>query len=74
MLAAGLLAAIDLVQIPGFSSTLTVFIPGFISAAVVGYISIRWLIGYLSKHSLYIFAIYCAIVGSISLIFSVFIL
>jgi undecaprenyl-diphosphatase len=65
MLAAGLLAGIDLFTLPELSTQFAVFIPGFISAALVGYLSIRWLIRYLSQHSFYPFAIYCAIVGSV---------
>ncbi len=38
---------------------------GFITAGVVGWFSIKWLLGYLSKHSLYVFAIYCAALGAI---------
>jgi len=72
MLAAGLVASIELINIPNLATLLPVYIPGFISAAVVGYLAIRWLIGYLSKHSLYIFAIYCAFVGLISLGLSLF--
>ena len=72
MLAAGLVASIDLINIPNLATLLPIYIPGFISAAVVGYLAIRWLIGYLSKHSLYIFAIYCAFVGLISLGLSLF--
>jgi len=40
---------------------------GFVTAAVVGWFSIKWLIDYLSIHSLYVFAIYCAAVGAIIL-------
>ena len=63
MLAAGLFASFDLRNIPNLISNLLVFLPGFISSAVVGYLSIRWLLDYVSKHSLYIFSIYCSIVG-----------
>ena len=73
MLAAGLLAAYDLSRIPNLDSLLPVYIPGFISAAVVGYLAIRWLIGYLSQHSLIVFAVYCSIVGTISLLLSLFV-
>ena len=59
MLAAGLYAGLDLVQMPNFTALLPVFIPGFIAAAVVGYLSIRWLLGFLVQRSLYGFAIYC---------------
>jgi undecaprenyl-diphosphatase len=59
MLAAGLYAGLDLLQIPDFTSLLPVFIPGFIAAAVVGYLSIRWLLGYLVRGTLYGFVVYC---------------
>ena len=65
MLAAGLLASLDLLQMPNFTSLLPVFIPGFIAAAVTGYLSIRWLLGFLVRHSLYAFAIYCVVVALI---------
>lgn len=68
MLAAGLLALVDLSEIPNAASLLPTFIPGFIAAAVVGYFSIRWLIGYLTHRPLYIFAIYCALLGVLVLI------
>jgi undecaprenyl-diphosphatase len=60
MLAAGLLAATDLIGLPNLGSLLPVFIPGFIASAVTGYLAIRWLLGYLVRHSLAVFAIYCA--------------
>lgn len=59
MLAAGLAAGLDLLKMDGFADLLPVFIPGFIASAVTGYLSIRWLLGYLARHSLYGFAIYC---------------
>lgn len=68
MLAAGLVATVDLAKAPNLSNLLPVFIPGFISAAIVGYLSIRWLLGYLLKHSLMIFSVYCVVVGTLTLI------
>lgn len=68
MLAAGLVAAVDLVKIPDLSSFLPVIAVGFIAAAVVGYISIRWLLNYLTRHPLYSFAVYCAAICVITLI------
>ena len=50
----------------------TIFAPlavGFIVAAIIGWLSIRWLINYVSKHSLYVFAAYCAIVGVLCVVF-----
>lgn len=70
MLAAGLLATLDMLNIPNLGSLLPVFIPGFITAAVVGYVSIRWLLRYITHHPLYVFAIYCAVVGFAVLGFS----
>jgi undecaprenyl-diphosphatase len=71
MLAAGLLAGLDLVQMDDFTQVLPVFIPGFIAAAVTGYLSIRWLLGYLVRHSLYGFAIYCLAIALLTLGISV---
>ncbi|OGO38908.1 MAG: undecaprenyl-diphosphatase UppP [Chloroflexi bacterium RBG_16_57_11] len=65
MLAAGLLAGLDLLQMPNFASLLPVFIPGIIAAALTGFLSIRWLLGYLVRHSLYGFAIYCVVLALI---------
>ncbi len=42
---------------------------GFVTAFIFGYIAIRWLIAYLTRHSLYIFAAYCAVVGLLILRF-----
>lgn len=67
LLAAGFLATLDLFKIPDLSTILPAFIPGFVASAVVGYLSIRWLLRYLVHHSLYVFAIYCTILSVISL-------
>jgi undecaprenyl-diphosphatase len=63
MTAAGVLALYDLFTAPELIYQLPVYLVGFISAAIVGYLAIRWFISYLSKRSLYIFAIYCALLG-----------
>lgn len=63
MLAAGAYATLELFSIPGFWNMVTVFIPGFITAGVVGYFSIRWLLRYLTHASFYGFAAYCLLVG-----------
>jgi undecaprenyl-diphosphatase len=41
---------------------------GFLTAAVVGYLSIRWLLAFLVRHSLDAFAFYCAALGTITLL------
>ena len=50
----------------------TIFVPlavGFIVAAILGWLSIRWLISFVSKNSLYWFAGYCAIVAVLCFVF-----
>lgn len=63
MLAAGTLAGLELLQMDDLAQLLPVFIPGFIAAAVVGYLSIRWLLSFLARRSLYGFAIYCVLLA-----------
>ncbi len=70
MLAAGLLAFLDLLSIPDWTQSILVFIPGFIVAAISGYLSIRWLLKYLLRGSLIVFAVYCVSIGLITLIVS----
>ena len=67
MSAAGVLAISDLLTAPDLLSKLPIYLAGFITAALVGYLAIRWFISYLSKKSLYLFAVYCAVIGLIFL-------
>ena len=71
MLAAGAYQSLDLIKMPGVTSFLPVLAVGFVVAALVGWLAVRWLLGYLNRHSLYIFAAYCAIIGAACLIFNV---
>jgi len=65
MLAAGGYEMLDVIQMPNLGVFLPLLAVGFVTAAIVGWFAIKWLIGYLSKHSLYVFAGYCAILGTI---------
>ena len=65
MLAAGGYEMLDVLKMPNLSEFLPLLAVGFITATVVGWFAIKWLINYLSSRSLYIFAIYCAVVGAI---------
>ncbi|MDQ2692050.1 MAG: undecaprenyl-diphosphatase UppP [Chloroflexota bacterium] len=65
MLAAGGYEMLDVLQLPNLGEFLPLLAIGFITAAIVGWFAIKWLIEYLSKRSLYVFAAYCAIVGTI---------
>ena len=68
MLAAGGYEMLDVIQMPNLSEFLPLLAVGFIAAAIVGWMAIKWLIDYLSSHSLYVFAVYCVIVGIICFI------
>lgn len=71
MLAAGLLTSVDLVKMPGATESLGVLLAGMLASAITGYLAIRWLLHYLTRHPLYVFAIYCAVVGSLTLILNI---
>ena len=43
---------------------------GFLAAYLAGYLACTWMINLVKKGNLYWFAIYCAIVGIISIIFA----
>jgi len=64
MLGAGTLAIFDLIRLPNFSVQIPTLIAGFITSAVVGYLTIRWLLGYLVTQRLFPFAIYCTVVST----------
>ena len=65
MLAAGGYEMLDVIKMPNLGEFLPLLAVGFVTAAIVGWFAIKWLIDYLSKRSLYVFAIYCAVVGVI---------
>jgi undecaprenyl-diphosphatase len=71
ILGAVVLAFKDLIQSPNFSLQIPSVIGGFIVSGVVGYLSIRWLLSYLSKRPLYIFSAYCLVVSVIIIVFSI---
>ncbi len=72
MLAAGGYEMLDVLKMPNLGSFLLPLAVGFVTAAVVGWLAIKWLLAYLGKHSLYVFAAYCAALGLIVLAFHVF--
>ncbi len=67
MLAAGALSIVDLFQLPNLDSFIPALLTGFVTSVVVGYFAIRWLITYLAKNPLYVFAIYVTLVSLISM-------
>ena len=66
MLAAGAYQMLDVAQMPNLGEFLPLLAVGFVAAAIVGWFAVKWLIGYLGKHSLYAFAGYCAMLGIIT--------
>ena len=60
---AGVLACKDLFTMPAADHFLLPLAAGFLAALVSGYAAIRWLIAYLGRHSLYVFAGYCLFIG-----------
>jgi undecaprenyl-diphosphatase len=68
MLAAGLTASIDLVQMDNLTVQIPIILAGFITSAIVGYLSIRWLLSYLTHHPLTVFSIYCLVISGITLV------
>lgn len=67
MLAAGLLAVVDLIQSPITSSQMSIFIVGFIVSGITGYISIRWLLSFLATKTMKLFGIYCIALGTLTI-------
>lgn len=65
MLAAGGYEMLGVIQMPNLGNFLPLLAVGFVTAAIVGWLAIKWLIHYLSHRSLYVFAVYCAVVGAI---------
>lgn len=70
MLAAGIFSIPDLLDVPNLSTFLPVLSVGFLTAALVGYFSIHWLLAFLNKRSLVYFAAYCVLLASAVLIIS----
>lgn len=63
LVGAGVVELKDLAGMPNFAAQLPTIAVGFTAAAIVGYLCIRWLIGYLSRRPLYVFAGYCLVAG-----------
>jgi undecaprenyl-diphosphatase len=70
MLAAGGYESLSVIKLHILHLLIGPLAIGFVAAAIIGWLSIRWLIGYVSKHSLYVFAAYCAIVAALCLVFA----
>jgi undecaprenyl-diphosphatase len=72
MLAAGAYESLSVLKMSNLGAFLPLLAVGFVTAAIVGWFSIRWLLSYLNRHSLYVFAAYCAILALILVIIQLF--
>jgi undecaprenyl-diphosphatase len=68
ILGAGMYKLMDLIGSGGLGEHTGALALGFASAAVSGYFCIRWLLRYLVRHPLYVFAAYCLFFGVFNLI------
>jgi undecaprenyl-diphosphatase len=71
MIGAGLVALRDLIRLPDAGAQAGNLAVGFLAAAVVGYLAIRWLLRYLSHRPLTVFIAYTAAVGLLGLVLSI---
>jgi len=73
MLAAAGLSIYQMVtKVPNLGELLPIMVIGFLTSMVVGYIAIRWLLRFLVNNSLIYFSIYCAIIGSVTILLSIY--
>lgn len=63
MIGAGVIALLDLAQAPDAGAQFQALAAGFVAAAFVGYLAIRWLLRYLSERPLTLFVGYCTAIG-----------
>jgi undecaprenyl-diphosphatase len=70
MLAAGAYEMLDVVRMPDLGAFLPSLAVGFVVAAVVGWLAVKWLLRYLGRHSLTVFAAYCAVLAAVCLALS----
>jgi undecaprenyl-diphosphatase len=71
MIAAGCVEGMHLQSIPSFGSFLPALVIGTITAGLVGFVAIKWLLAYLRKHSLSVFSIFCIVVWLITFIITI---
>ncbi|MCH7589245.1 MAG: undecaprenyl-diphosphatase UppP [Chloroflexi bacterium] len=63
MFGAGAIALVDLFALPEISSQIAPLVTGFLTAALVGYLSISWLMSFLVRRGLNFFSAYCFFLG-----------
>lgn len=67
LVGAGINGFQQFLALPNTISLLPIFIIGSVVAALVGYFSIKWLLGFLANRTLYYFSVYCFFFGLLNL-------
>ncbi len=68
MLGAGVMSINDLIKVPNLNEFLPILAVGFITSAVVGFLSIHWLLKFLNKNKLWLFSVYCVFISIATLV------
>jgi undecaprenyl-diphosphatase len=68
MIGAGALTAVDLFSTPNLSEFVLPVLVGFITAGIVSYLSIHWLLRFLVNHPLYYFSIFLIVLTTLVLV------
>jgi undecaprenyl-diphosphatase len=68
MIGAGALTVFDLFAVPDLGAFILPMLAGFVSAAVVGYIAIHWLLKFLARSPMYVFSAYLVILSVFTLL------
>lgn len=66
--AAGLMQLLMLAREGGMDESIPLLVAGFVTAGLTGYLCVKYLLAYLQKGTLYVFAAYCWTVATVSLI------
>lgn len=72
LLAAGGYEMLNVITMTGTRVFLPFLATGFFTAAIVGWFSLKWLLSFLNDHSFYAFALYCFVIGSLTLLSRLF--
>jgi len=67
LVAAGVNGFYNFIALPNTTEFLHIFLIGSIVSAIVGFLSIKWLLNFLSRRPLYTFSIYCIVFACINL-------
>lgn len=66
MIAAGVLSILDIKNFSLLKSSAPELLAATAAAALTGFFAIRWLLGYVAKKPFTVFAVYCAVVGTLT--------